>query len=216
MFKAHKMKWGYRDPKQVWHEHEIVIYYSPVEELPGERFIINVPDEIALATGRKVVTGETMEKVREQLNSTKEKYIEMIAPKTKTKIIRYRASVITGNGYYGDGNLKISAEYRVLWVVQQKGRKFRLEEENENGQLEQLATDFDPESDYMKWMPWTQEREDWFKQFEHNLIELSKQVEKFYEENFPQNANDLGKAIDSGNLLPGFGNMKNLLTTRGE
>ena len=212
MFKAHKQKWGYRDPEGLYKEYDIITYYVPSEELPGLRFFINVPEEIALATGRKKATGETMEKAREQLNSIKESYIEMIAPKTKTKIIRYMLVVKQGSGYHGGENLSISLQYHIQWMVQQKGRKFRLEEENEDGTLKRVDTDFDPESSWMDWMPWTQERENWFKQFQKSLVDLTKQVEKYYEENFPKDANALGKAIDSGNFLPMFGNMKNLLT----
>jgi hypothetical protein len=211
MIKAHKIKWGYWDPKKVWHGHEIIIYYYPGGENPWDRFIINVPEEIASATGRKTVTAETAEGVRKKLNSVKEDYIAILAPKTKTKIIKYDITIKSGNSYYGDHNVVISLQYYVWWVVKQEGREYKIEEEL-NGELKLVNGYFNPETD-KHWMAWTQEREKWFEQFQKNVIELAHKFEKFYEETFPKDSEDLGKAIDSGNLLPPFKNTSNLLTS---
>jgi hypothetical protein len=208
MLKVHQRKWGFRDPKEVWHPYEIIIYYHSGGENPWDRFVVNVPKEITLTTGRNVVTAETAEKVMEKLNSLKEEHMAIIAPKTKTKIIKYNINIRSHE--YGNPSISLSIEYEVYWMVQQEGRKYRIETEDD-GKIDVVSKEFYME--HCTWMPWTQQREDWFKQFQDNLIELAHKFEKFYEETFPKDAEDLGKAIDSGNLLPPFKNSGNLLTS---
>lgn len=190
MIKVHKWKWGYRDPERNWHGFMIDILYDPGAEETYNRFYLKVPEEIANATGREAIRAETAEKTFGKLAQLKEEYLELLAPKTKTKIILF--SIHAGSNDYWQ-RISVCLSHHVVWMVHQEGRGWCIR--NDDGTMHRDI--FHPEKDD-DWMIWTQAREDFFVAFEKSLNELSNKIEEFFKANYNKHGEDLGKMIDAG------------------